>query len=116
MLEANISGDFRRHIYQAASRSLNDLYTCLPIEMQSYVRYLHEILFVIIYDFGACLFRYLFQAQVAYITQETSLKFVISTLSLQKCLLCISRCVCKFSWQILLRQPAGLFVTRSALV
>ena len=39
----------------------------------------------------------------------------ISTLSLQKSLLCLSRCVCKFNGQILLRQPAGLSITRSAL-
>ena len=68
------------------------------------------------YEFGACLLRYLFQAQEAYLSQETSLKFVISTLSLQNGLLCISMCVCKFNGQILLRQPAGLSVTCSTLV
>jgi hypothetical protein len=38
MLEANMSGDFRRDIYQAASQSLNDLHTRLPLDMQSYVQ------------------------------------------------------------------------------
>jgi len=40
----------------------------------------------------------------------------VKRLSLQKGLLCISRCVCKFNGQVLLRQPAGISVTLSALV
>ena len=38
MLEAYMSGVFRRDIYQAAYQSLNDLYTGLPLDTQSYVQ------------------------------------------------------------------------------